>query len=249
MTYSFPDFEILKIKSVDSTNAYAKQFIEKNKRNNFVIVASEQTKGRGQQGNVWHSEEHKNLTFSLVIDTQFINANEQFQLNKVVSLSVKLFIEKILKTTVTIKWPNDIYINNEKIAGILIENTIMNNKLMFSIIGIGINVNQTTFPHNIPNPVSMCNVTGINYDLDKLLLSFLDSFKCVFSKLGRRENNEINNDYIKSLFRLGLKSKFMYEGHLISATIMDVDEFGRLILTLDNEKKMICNFKEIQFII
>jgi len=247
--YLYPDFKIIKLKSVDSTNTYAQLFIKNNLYENIVVVASEQTKGRGQQGNYWYSEKDKNLTFTIILDTHFINANEQFQLNKVVSLSVKRFIEKILNTIVTIKWPNDIYINDKKIAGVLIENSIMDDRLLGSIIGIGINVNQTIFPENIPNPLSMIQVSGLTYNLDELLLAFLNIFKEEFSKILNNDNENINTDYLKSLFRMGVKNRFIYNNNLISATIRDVDEYGRLLLVADNDNEIICNFKDIQFVL
>ncbi|HPH88516.1 MAG TPA: biotin--[acetyl-CoA-carboxylase] ligase, partial [Chitinophagales bacterium] len=147
--------------SVDSTNTYAKSLIAKSSPiDGTVILADEQFAGRGQSGNVWQSEAGKNLTFSIIYQTSFLLATEQFYLNMAVSLGIwsmvnsKLSIEKNKELTIhdsrfttKIKWPNDIYVNNQKIAGILIENTISGMHLKHSVIGVGLNVNQEQFPY------------------------------------------------------------------------------------------------------
>jgi BirA family biotin operon repressor/biotin-[acetyl-CoA-carboxylase] ligase len=249
MTMIFHDSQIIRLDSVDSTNSYALSLIGQNNNEPFVVLASEQTKGRGQQGNKWHTQKDKNLIFSIVVYPHVIKANEQFILNKAVALSVKIFIEEKLNKKLLIKWPNDIYIDNKKIAGILIEHAVMNDRLLYSIIGIGINVNQTFFPLDIPNPVSMKLISGLEFDLIELLHSFLETFNHFYLKLDNREIDILNNQYLNSLFLNGIESSFIYKNKRIKATIKNVDKYGRLILCKKDGKEIICNFKEIQFVL
>lgn len=215
----------------------------------YVVVAQEQTKGRGQHGNIWHSAKGENLLFSFVVFPNAIKAEDQFMLNKVVSLSVRHFIENLLKSEVYIKWPNDIYIDNKKIAGILIEHSIMNDMLSSSIIGIGINVNQVAFPKEIPNPVSLKLVSGIGYNLDECLDVFLNTFQKYYKMFISKEIEFLNEEYLNALYLLEKKGNFLFNKNLITATIKDVDKFGRLMLADENNKIFTCDFNEIKFVL
>ncbi len=164
---------IVYVDFAESTNtllaASAKKF-----EHGTALAAHSQTSGRGQRGNHWESEPGKNLTFSVLLRPSTIVASHQFELLQIVSIAVvKVLRAKLCTTDIHIKWPNDIYFRDQKICGILIENTLNGPAISQSIIGIGINVNQNHFESDAPNPVSMSQITGLQYDLDDLLEYFV----------------------------------------------------------------------------
>lgn len=160
---------IIYVDQTESTNtllsASAKQF-----EHGTVIAAHSQSNGRGQRGNSWESEPNKNLTFSLLLKPKTIVAASQFELSQIVSIAITRVLRSRLDSDkVCIKWPNDIYYEDKKLVGILIENTLSGANIDHSVVGIGINVNQEQFLSDAPNPVSMVNIAGKTFDLDSLL--------------------------------------------------------------------------------
>jgi len=134
-----------------------------------IVICHEQTAGRGQRGNSWESEPGRNLTFSLLLRPRRIEAPDAFLMSMAVSIGITEALRKLLCQDVLIKWPNDIYVGDRKLAGILIENSFSGRKIGHAIIGIGLNVNQTVFRSDAPNPVSMAELSGHEYDLDEVL--------------------------------------------------------------------------------
>lgn len=134
-----------------------------------VLAVHEQSAGRGQRGNSWESEPGKNLTFSLMMRPCGLRAADAYYLSMTVSVGIVKALRRILGLEVLLKWPNDIYVNDKKLAGILIENSFMDSYVNQSVVGIGINVNQTDFMSDAPNPVSMAQLSGREYDLDSIL--------------------------------------------------------------------------------
>ena len=168
--------DIIWLERVDSTNDEARRHISEID-NLSVVSALEQTKGRGQRGNRWSSQPGENLTFSLVVKDFRIKANEQSAISQATALSlVDLLSRHEIKAR--IKWPNDIYAGDEKICGILIENSLKGSEIDWSIIGIGLNVNQTAFPEDLPNPTSMKLCTGNSnpYNTREILEEFMRIF-------------------------------------------------------------------------
>jgi len=148
--------------TLDSTNLKLKELTKNETLPELsVVMARKQTKGRGQLGNSWESEAGKNLTFSILIKPLFIQIHQQFCITQLVTLAL-MDILKPLYNNVSIKWPNDIYADNKKMGGILIENNIKGNNINESFIGIGLNLNQTIFKSNAPNPISLCQLTLSN---------------------------------------------------------------------------------------
>jgi BirA family biotin operon repressor/biotin-[acetyl-CoA-carboxylase] ligase len=168
--------DIIWLERVDSTNDEARRHISEID-NLSVVSALEQTRGRGQRGNRWSSQPGENLTFSLVVKDFRIKANEQSAISQATALSlVDLLSRHEIKAR--IKWPNDIYAGDEKICGILIENSLKGSEIDWSIIGIGLNVNQTAFPEDLPNPTSMKLCTGNSnpYNTREILEEFMGIF-------------------------------------------------------------------------
>ena len=157
-----------KVKELSSTNDYLSEICKQGKTEEFyTVIAEKQTSGKGQRGNSWESEPGKNLTFSTVLYPTAIEANKQFHLSMLVSIAV---IDALTDYTdgFSIKWPNDIYWHDKKICGILIENELEGKYLSQSIIGIGLNINQTIFLSSAPNPISLCQIIGKEIDREEV---------------------------------------------------------------------------------
>lgn len=212
-----------------------------------IALADFQTAGRGQTGNSWESEAGKNLTFSLLFRPVEVPANMPFVISEMVSLSVKYTLDKYL-SDITVKWPNDIYYKDLKITGILIENTIMQSKISRSVIGIGINVNQTVFSSNIPNPVSMAQVTGESYDLMRIM----DDFRQIFAAQSARVNHScfdsIHRDYLRAVYRKEGYHTYADKNGIFEAKIEDIEPTGHLILERTDGSRSRYAFKEITYI-
>lgn len=243
---------LLHLPSVDSTNNFAKSYIAKSSPiDGTVILADEQYAGRGQSGNTWLADPNKNLTFSLIYHTSFLNATEQFWLNIAISLGIATGIHSIIQQfnnpTIKIKWPNDIYVKDKKIAGILIENTILGMHLKYSVIGIGLNINQDAFPETISG-TSLKLILHKEFALDQVLDQVLVSIEKYFLWLKERRFNELKATYLQHLYRFNEVSKYKrYDQIIFEGCIKDVDVSGNLILeTKEGLEKF--GFKQISFI-
>jgi len=213
-----------------------------------VVTATEQTHGKGLDKNVWESEPGRNLTFSVLLKPVFLKAEQQFYLNKVVSLAVLDYIKQIVtQETVKIKWPNDVYISNGKVAGILINNTISGSSLLYSVVGIGININQEKFTGIAANPVSLIHWTKKALDRNECLTEMLRCLAERYRDLSLGNLYKINSDYLSSLYRLNEIHLFRYKNEIITAKITGLAEFGHLQLTIEGKGKIECDLKEIEF--
>ncbi len=249
--------------SIDSTNNYAKEWIAKNSPiDGTVILADEQFAGRGQMGNTWYAEAHKNLTFSIIYQTSFLRATEQFLLNIAVSLGIWKTVDKYLQATnnvntikqaltATIKWPNDIFVGNKKIAGILIENTIQGNFLKNSIIGIGLNLNQTDF-EEMDKITSMQLTTGNELQREEFFKDVLLHIERYFLLLKSKKLAQLKSEYIARLYNYQKVASYKKGDLQFEGKIIDVEQSGLLVMEiLDNsitckiEKFM---FKEIELL-
>jgi BirA family biotin operon repressor/biotin-[acetyl-CoA-carboxylase] ligase len=161
--------KIIYLNEVESTNNYANQLILSDAaEEGTVVLAQYQTHGKGQHGNVWESETGKNLLMSIIWYPGFLPASQQFMISKIVSIAITDCVNDIIDDC-KIKWPNDIYIGNQKLAGILIENSVKGSHLSSSVVGIGLNVNQQVFISAAPNPVSLFQITGVIYEISELM--------------------------------------------------------------------------------
>jgi len=229
--------KVIYLDRVDSTNRYARQLLNESSVNEGTVIwAGEQYAGRGLGDNSWHSQKEKNLTFSMILKPSFLQPEKLFCLNKAVALAVLNTIHNILPgdIPVTIKWPNDIYAGGRKIAGILIEHTIFGSMIKHSVIGVGINLNQTQFPAGIPNPVSVIQLTGKLCEPKAILEHACSNLEQEYSRLRHPECNEIVSNYDGSLFGFGIEQVFTASGSSFTGRIQGVDDLGRLcILTAD----------------
>ncbi len=259
-------FRIMKIthfKNIDSTNSYLQNLLDKGEDvADNVVVTDFQTSGKGQGKNVWQSEDGKNLLFSIALDMSFLKAEDQFLLTQIVSVAMINVLKNYLpEENLFIKWPNDIYFNDRKIAGILIKNEIKGIMLGTSIIGIGLNVNQTDFDESLPNPISMKMITGKDYDLEMLLKEICNKLSQQ-TKVNRQKtsSNSINSTfnfqlstfnfqhlYTDKLYRYNQWAFYEHEGEVKEMMITGYDRFGRLILKEKNDREVVCDLKEILF--
>jgi BirA family transcriptional regulator, biotin operon repressor / biotin---[acetyl-CoA-carboxylase] ligase len=241
---------IIRLPETKSTNSYAIELLSKEKLpEGCVIITDNQTEGKGTDTNTWESEKGKNLTFSLVLYPT-IGADQQFILNKGISLGIYDFLASELPgNKVSIKWPNDIYIADKKACGILIQNSVMGNKLDYMVIGIGLNVNQTHFTGNAPNPVSLKMITGREFDLDDLLQKLIKFVFNRYSQIKSGKGRHIETDYQKALYRLEEWHEYLVRGAIINARITGTNAFGQLELENTQGETLVCDLKEVKFII
>lgn len=214
-----------------------------------IIIADAQTKGRGQRGNSWNSTPGENLTFSLVIQPDHLQAEEQFYISKIISLSL---VETLAAygTQASVKWPNDIYTGDRKIAGVLIENDLMGACIKKSIAGIGLNVNQRLFDPGLPNPTSMTLEKGDRYDRADVLKTFIISFRKFYDNLLHGKKKSIDSSYAAALYRKeGVHSFREPSGELFQAHIREVWPTGDLVLERSDGTVKNYLFKEVEFIL
>jgi BirA family biotin operon repressor/biotin-[acetyl-CoA-carboxylase] ligase len=241
--------EIIRFDEIESTNNYLKQLIrEKSVAEGTVVISEFQSDGRGQQGNSWFSTKGKNLLFSLLLRPKNLLANEMFILSCITSLAIEKTLSKLIDN-VSIKWPNDIYWNEKKIAGILIENNLQEGLVKSSIVGIGLNINEVSFPDNLPNPISLHQITKTEYDKMQILDALFHEFFALYHRLENGEAVEIKEEYRQKLFRADGYFLFEDSNGKFFAKIVDVLSSGHLILEAEAEQsKRKYAFKEVQFI-
>ena len=237
--------QIIKLNAIDSTNSFLKEMISKEFVADYtIVVTKQQTSGRGQMGTVWESERGKNLMFSLFKDLSMHDVEFPFYINMAICLAVIKTLKALNIPSLSIKWPNDILSANKKICGILIENVIKN-KLNSTIIGIGVNVNQTEFK-DLPKASSLKNITGVHYNLDEILLSIIKDTKYFSSLLQQEKYEDVKNEYEANLFRKNKPSTFRNaEGLMFSGFIKGVTKYGKLQVILEDEIVKKFDLKEI----
>lgn len=237
------------LEQIDSTNAYLQRQQSEADIRNWVVRADEQTAGKGMGSNGWESEVGKNLTFSLALDVSFLPAERQFLLSKAMALGLIQALDDLLPAEkLHIKWPNDIFFDNHKLAGILINSTIKANMMDVSIIGIGLNVNQIQFKDWPTHPISLKQITGKEYDLQPLLEKIAES---IYNKVEILKTNPtaIEEAYLQRLYRYRTWAEYEVDGKVLRLFMTGIDAFGRLML-VDGANKTYCfDIKEIKFII
>jgi len=241
---------IISLPETGSTNTYAIGLLSKQRPDEgCVVITDYQRQGKGTDSNTWESEKGKNLTFSLILYPDF-KADHQFLLNKAISLAICDFLHAELPhNDITIKWPNDIYIGDKKVCGILIQNSVIGNNLDYVVVGIGLNVNQTIFTNDAQNPVSLKMITGKDYNLDELLQKLLKFIFQKYAQVKPETSRKIENDYFKKLYRLMEWHEYILKDAITSARIIGTNSYGQLELEAENGQVFTCDLKEVKFII
>ena len=241
--------KIIKLDKCESTTAYLKQLMEANTdEKNLLILSNFQTKGKGQGEAFWESENAKNLLLSFNINIDGLLAENQFYISIVIALSIKDILYEILpKKNVKIKWPNDVYIDDRKIAGILIENSVIGSYISESIIGIGMNVNQQIFESDAPNPISIIHYNNKSNNIDEILTMLVSALERNFELLRLLDFNTLKNRYLKALYRIGEEHAFLIDGKEYKGVIKGVDEYGFLQIEI-NSKLLSFDIKQIKYL-
>ncbi len=241
---------VIDLPSTGSTNAYAMQLLSGERpQEGTVINAFAQSAGRGQGQNQWESEPGKNLTFSVILYPGFLAAEKQFLINEVVSLGISDLIAGYLPDRkITIKWPNDIYIDDRKACGILIQHSVIGNMLDYTVSGIGLNVNQEIFLSDAPNPVSLRNISGTEYQTEKVLKDVLLTLDERYRQLKAGNRGKLHREYLRLLFRFGEWHSYNIRGTLLEARITGLSPYGQLVVHDRNDQPYICDVKEITYL-
>ena len=240
---------IIKLNAIDSTNSYLKQISSQTALKDFtVVVTDHQTQGRGQIGTVWNSQKGKNLTCSVFKRHTGLPIEHQFYISIVTSLSIVKALQQFNIPKLHVKWPNDILSEQKKICGILIENVIKNSHIEASIIGFGLNVNQTHF-ENLPQASSLLNLTGTFFSIDELLKVILHHMEYYFEQLRLGKHDILKRAYEALLFRKDKPSTFKdMQGNLFAGFIKGTNVDGSLQVLLEDEILAEFQLKEIQLL-
>ena len=214
-----------------------------------IILAERQTAGRGQRGHTWESREGENLTFSLLLEPLFLPPSEQFLISECVALGV---CDALLHYGIEaqIKWTNDIYIGDRKLAGILIEHKLQGSALARTVAGIGLNVNQKAFSDDLPNPISMAQATGREFDREEVLQTVATSLMARYEQLREGGAKELQTDYHQRLYHLGQEHCYaLPDGSRFRGIIRGVEPTGALRIENERGELLSFLFKEVEFVI
>lgn len=240
---------IIHLTEVTSTNSYLKDKLQSENVPEWTIVTSDfQSKGRGQQGNYWEAESGKNLLMSMVLYPHFLKNHQQFLVAKLIAVALcETF--SAYASGFSIKWPNDIYWKDKKIAGTLIENEWLGDHIHHMIVGNGINLNQTVFVSDAPNPISLIQICGHKIDRNIFLAQFIERAKAHYEALTNLHTSELNETYQQHLYRHDGYYPYADKEGLFNARILKVGDDGYLYLTDEQNRIRTYCFKEVQFML
>jgi BirA family biotin operon repressor/biotin-[acetyl-CoA-carboxylase] ligase len=253
MTIGNPLVELIR---VNSTNSYAGQLYADNVASDgMVIWAHEQFAGRGQGDHAWSSEAGMNLTITVCLQPHFLPPDRQFRLNKAISLGVLDFMRSFpvhvsggMPQSFSIKWPNDIYYGEKKTGGILIEHRIMGPLLDASFVGIGLNINQTTFAPDIPNPVSLVQIIQKETVIKVALMSLCACLEGRYQELRDSDSEKLDDEYDQNLLGYGQWRTFLMQDISTEGKTEGVDQSGRLMLLLQSGERILGNHGEVSLV-
>jgi len=234
-------------KVLTSTNTHAARLIRiSDLPEGTIVYTNYQSAGKGQKGNTWESENGKNLLISIILFPGMIPPEEQFLISMAMSLGICYFLKRYISQC-KIKWPNDIYVNDDKIAGILIENSIMGSSIENSIVGIGLNINQVKFLSDAPNPVSLSMLTGKSYNLSTCLTQLTVDLDNEYKKLLSGKRDLIRREYISLLYHYNDWYNYKDSNGIFSGRLLSVTFSG--LLQIENRQGIIneFSFKELEF--
>lgn len=227
---------VIELQSVDSTNIYALNKVHAGlAQHGMAIFAHEQVAGKGQRGKLWISEKGKNINLSVIIKLHSLNISGQFQLSACTAIAILDFFKHYAGNDTRIKWPNDLYWQDRKAGGILIENVIRNKESgnaiwEWAVIGIGININQTAFPEDLKNPVSLKQITGKTFDTLELAMELLAKLNSLYHQLISSGFENIYNEYLLHLYKKNETVKLKKDNRVFDALIKTVTPSGQLII-------------------
>jgi BirA family transcriptional regulator, biotin operon repressor / biotin---[acetyl-CoA-carboxylase] ligase len=234
-----PFFEL---SEVDSTNNYAMRQVQAQLAVHGTVYFTEyQNAGKGQRGKPWNAQRGENIMMSIVLEPAFLLPDNQFVLNVAVALSCLDFFKNLTDNKASIKWPNDIYWRDKKAGGILIENVLKGQKLRYSIVGIGININQTFFPASLPNPVSLKQITGKTFDVVKLAKELCSCLNFRWQQITNNKEEQLLKEYCEQLYKRGEMVNFKKDDKIFSAIVIGVTAKGQPLLQEPGEEIVAVN--------
>lgn len=237
---------VVKLPDVDSTNNYAANLLRESQvTEGTVVMALFQTAGRGQRGSLWQSNPGENLLMSLILKPQQLEASRQFALNQVLCLALVEYLREDLKIPAQIKWPNDILVDDRKLAGVLIENSIRGGIIEYSIMGVGMNVNQTTFSEGV-RATSLFNFSGDQLDVEEVMIGLLPYAERVYADLFNKKLLESN--YLSRLYGFEEYLNYRENGEVYSAQITGLGTHGELQLRKRSGEEVTCTFKQVELL-
>ncbi len=238
--------DVLFLPECHSTNDISLELVRQRKaKEGSIIICNHQTKGRGQRGNTWEVEKGQNLTFSLVLQPNFLDLSKQFYLNMMVSNAIRKLLQDYLPQ-LKVKWPNDLIVPLEgKIGGILIENLVGSKGWDFSVVGIGLNINQVKF--SMPTATSLGKLTGSNFDLQEIFRLLIPFLEQGYLALKKGKYSETKLEYMRHLYLFEERSVFRASGNDFFGRIVGIDEVGNLQIREDSGLMRNFGFKEISF--
>ena len=242
---------IIRLHETESTNRYLQERLADDDvpTDGTIVMSDFQSGGRGQPGNSWESEAGQNLTFSLLYEPRAMPANRSFRISQIAALSVKHTLDRYT-AGITVKWPNDIYWNDRKICGMLIENLLEGSAVGRSIIGIGLNLNQTVFRSDAPNPVSLAQITGQHYDPMDVLGRWYDHFQALRHGMEDNVDGEatLHQAYVHALYRRDGFHPYADANGTFEASIAGIEPAGYLLLSRRDGQVARYAFKEVRFL-
>lgn len=221
--------KIIRLKEIDSTNRFLRELKDEQEDEMVVAVADFQTAGKGQGSHTWESEAGKNLLFSIKVHPRWVPVCQQFLLSMAGAIAIKEALETYVDG-ITLKWPNDVYWNDKKISGTLIETSIDSKGIKTCIFGIGINVNQEAFHSDAPNPVSLRQILGHEVDKDELLQKVIEGFRRYYELLRRADYMDVSGIYHLSLYRRKGFHRYEDADGDFEGAFVEVEDDGHLIL-------------------
>ncbi|HTQ27567.1 MAG TPA: biotin--[acetyl-CoA-carboxylase] ligase [Puia sp.] len=240
--------QLVELKSVDSTNNYAMAKVHAGlAAHGSVFTAYEQTAGKGQRHKKWTSSPGRNITMSIVLEPVFLPPAQQFALSACVALACYHFLKKYIPEGLSIKWPNDLYWNDRKAGGILIESILKGNQWLTAVAGIGINVNQVRFPEGAVNPVSLKQITGKDFDLRNLIGSLCAAVEEKFTELRTGSAAQILDQYNQVLFMRGKTARLRKGSVVFETRIREVSPGGQLMTTDQLDRSF--DFGEVEWLL
>ena len=226
--------KLMKFGVIASTNDLAKELIQNQQAEEGIVVwADEQTNGRGQQGTTWESQSAQNVLCSLVLQPSFLSIEQQVYLNMAIALALCEAIQTFVPQKVAIKWPNDIYVEERKVAGILIENTLQGNTLKYAIIGFGINTNQNTYVNDQATSILM--LSGVEVNREGVLAEVLNQIERQYTLLRLKQFDRLKSNYHQNLLGWNQLRTFDAGDGPFQAHVEGVDEHGRLMLKREDK--------------
>lgn len=233
---------------VESTNIYAMDRLQANlAAHGSVFFAHHQTGGKGQHGKSWSDEPGTNIILSAIIDCSFLPLTKQFQLSMAVALACFDFFNKYVPDAFLIKWPNDLYWRDRKAGGILIENQIRGTQWQAAVVGMGLNINQTSFPETLKNPVSLHQITGKKFDTTLLARELCVCLEIRYQQLRRGAFDALLADYNLHLYKSGETVRLKKENRAFYCRVREVNQLGELVVSEGPQESF--RFGEVEWVI